>query len=414
MSLYDDITLVKQASTELSVCDEKTKNEILLSFAAKLMENENEILDSNKKDIAEAKKSGLKEAFIDRLTLTHERIYLMAQGVEKVAALCDPVGITLEERTLDCGLFLKKISVPLGVIGIIFEARPNVSADSMALCIKSGNACVLRGGKEALNTNLAIIAIMRQTLRKIGLNENFVYLVEDISHSSAEEMMKMNGLIDVLIPRGGKNLINTVVKNSTVPVIETGAGNCHAYVDKDANLNLALNVCISAKISRPSVCNSLEKILVNKDIANEFVPLLKEKCDKFGVELRGCPQTLSILEGMATLATEEDWYEEYNDLIVGVKIVESTEEAIAHIRNYSTHHSEVIFTQNENTREHFFKNVDSAAVYSNASTRFTDGGVFGLGAEIGISTQKLHARGPMGLRELTSYKYIIYGNGETR
>ncbi len=414
MDIYEKCFKVKEASFDLALCSNDTRKKILCDFASKLRTSEKELISANIKDVHSAKENGLKNSFIERLTLSPERIEQMADGVEKVAFLDDPLGNVLEERMLDNGILLKKVSVPLGVIGIIFESRPNVSADSMALCLKSGNACVLRGGKEAISTNKVIAEIMKDTLRENGVNENSVYLIEDNTHASSEMMMKMNGIIDVLIPRGGKNLIKSVVENATVPVIETGAGNCHAYVDKDCDIELAVRVCLSAKVSRPSVCNSLEKILVHKDVAKEFLPLLASELAKSGVEMHCCEKACEIIGTKAKLAEEYDWYEEYNDLIVGIKVVESIEAAVKHIRKYSTNHSEVIFTNDIPIRDAFMAAVDSAAVYCNASTRFTDGGMFGMGAEIGISTQKLHARGPMGLKELTSYKYLLYGDGQTR
>lgn len=414
MDISKDCLKVREASFELALCSNDIRKKILCDFAQMLRDSEKELILANNKDVSSAKENGLKASFTERLTLSSERIAQMANGVEKVAFLDDPLGKILEKRTLDSGILLKKVSVPLGVIGIIFESRPNVSADSMALCLKSGNACVLRGGKEALTTNKVIAEIMKETLRKNKLNENLVHLIEDSTHDSAERMMKMNGIIDVLIPRGGKNLIKSVVENATVPVIETGAGNCHAYIDKNCDSVLAIKVSVSAKISRPSVCNSLEKILVHKDIAKEFLPILASEFEKCGVEMRCCERALAIIGNRAKPAAEDDWYEEYNDLIIGIKVVESLDAAVKHIRKYSTNHSEIIFTNDAAARDRFMSAVDSAAVYCNASTRFTDGGMFGMGAEIGISTQKLHARGPMGLKELTSYKYLLYGEGQTR
>lgn len=414
MSIYNECLKVKEASWELATLGNEQKNTILKEFADSLIANAKEVIGANKIDILNAQKNELRKNFTDRLILNNDRIKDIAESIYKIIDFDDPIGKITEERTIDKGLELKKITVPLGVIGIIYEARPNVTADSIALCFKSGNACILRGGKEAIHTNMQIVQLMKSVLKKLGYNNNFLYLVEDTSRESANEMMTMNGVIDVLIPRGGASLIQSVIKNSTVPVIETGAGNCHAYVDEEYDENIAYNVVLSAKISRPSVCNSLEKLLVNEKIADKFIPKMYEIFKENNVEVRGCEKACAILNNSIKSATSEDWYTEYNDFIISIKVVKEVKEAVEHIRNYSTSHSETIITENEKNRDYFLKNVDSAAVYVNASTRFTDGGVFGLGAEIGISTQKLHARGPMGLNELTSYKYVVYGSGQIR
>ncbi|HHY52634.1 MAG TPA: glutamate-5-semialdehyde dehydrogenase, partial [Clostridiales bacterium] len=332
----------------------------------------------------------------------------------ELVSLPDPVGLVLEGSRRPNGISITKITVPLGVVGIIFESRPNVTVDCAALCLKSGNACILRGGKEAIHSNLALTQVMQQALAGTAVPADAVLLVEDTSRETATALMKLNQYVDVLIPRGGAGLIQAVVQNATVPVIETGVGNCHAFVDQSADLEMAVRIVENGKTQRPSVCNALETLLVHQDIAGAFLPLVKQRLDQHNVELRGCPKTREILGDCVVPATEEDYYTEFLDYILAVKVVADMDEAIAHIARYSSHHSEVIITNNlENSRK-FTSMVDSAAVYVNASTRFTDGGQFGLGAEIGISTQKLHARGPMGLRELVSYKYVIHGDGQIR
>ncbi len=413
MNFIDKCRLVKDASFDLAILTNEERDNILLKFADKLRENIDYILAENEKDLASAKENGVRDAMIDRLKLTDKRITDMADSIVDVVNLLGPVGIILDEYVAKSGINIKKITVPMGVVGIIYEARPNVTADCFSLCIKSGNAIILKGGKEAINSNMAIVNLAKEVLRELGHDENFVYLIEDISRESTNQMMKLNGIIDVLIPRGGKSLIDSVVKNPTVPVIETGAGNCHIFVDKTADFDMALSIIDNAKTSRPSVCNAVETILIHEDIYSDFLPLIHERLSDKGVELRGCEKTLSVLSGI-TPATEEDFYAEYNDLILAVKVVKDVKEAVKHIIKYSTNHSEAIITNDDKNAEYFVSAIDSAALYVNASTRFTDGGEFMLGAEIGISTQKLHARGPMGLRELTSYKYIVSGNGEIR
>ena len=403
----------KEAARVLSVAGEK-KNTALKKIAAALLENSESIRTENDKDIQNGKAAGLTQSLLDRLRLTPERVEGMANGVLEVASLPDPIGTVLSGSTLKNGLEVTKVRVPLGVIGIIFEARPNVTADAAALCLKSGNAVILRGGKEAINSNRRIAQVMRDAVREAGLPEDCIQLVQDTTRQSSVEMMGLTDYLDVLIPRGGAGLIRAVVENAHVPVIETGVGNCHVYVDKSADLEMAANIIYNAKTSRPSVCNAIETILVHKDIAEKALPQIKARLDEKQVELRGCERTLKILPDSFVPATEDDWYKEYLDFILAVKVVDSMDEAIDHIAKYSSGHSECIVTSDYRAAREFTARVDSAAVYVNSSTRFTDGGEFGLGAEIGISTQKLHARGPMGLNELTSMKYIIKGDGQIR
>lgn len=402
----------KQAARFLLTAGE-LKNKALLEIANALIENSDKIVRANAIDIDKAVGNGTKKSLIDRLTLTKERIEGMADGVRQVAALADPTGVVLDGSVRPNGLKIEKVRVPLGVIGIIYEARPNVTSDAAALCLKSGNAVILRGGKEAINSNKCIADIMRDAIEKAGLPKDCIALVEDTSRASSVELMQLNEYLDVLIPRGSASLINAVVENSKVPVIETGVGNCHVYVDENADINMASDIIFNAKTSRPSVCNAIETILVHKNIAEKALPEIKEKLDQKDVTLRCCERSAEILSGVEK-AAEDDWYTEYGDYILAVKVVDSIEEAISHIAKYSSGHSECIVTKDYANAQKFIDEVDSAAVYVNASTRFTDGGEFGLGAEIGISTQKLHARGPMGLNELTSMKFIIRGNGQIR
>lgn len=403
----------KKASIFLRTAGSK-KDEALLAIAKALRENAAEIIGANEIDLENGKNAGLTESLLDRLKLTQERINGMADGVEQVAALADPIGTVLEGRTLKNGLAIEKVRVPMGVIGIIFEARPNVTSDAAALCLKAGSAVILRGGKEAINSNLAISEIMRNALESVGFPKDCVALVKDTSRQSATELMQLSDYLDVLIPRGGAGLIRSVVENAKVPVIETGVGNCHIYVDESADVEMAANIIFNAKTSRPSVCNAIETILVHKNIAQKALPEIKKLLDTKNVELRGCEETRKILGSSVIPATEEDYAKEFLDYILAVKVVDSLDEALEHIAKYSTGHSESIITNDYNSANKFTACVDSAAVYVNASTRFTDGGEFGLGAEIGISTQKLHARGPMGLNELTSCKFIIRGSGQIR
>lgn len=390
------------------------KNGALLAMADALEKNADEILGANALDLADAEKGGMGAVMLDRLALSRERVRAMAQGVRAVAAQTDPIGTVVSGEVRPNGLKIEKVRVPLGVIGMIYESRPNVTADAAALCLKAGNAVVLRGGKEAIRSNTAIAEAMRAAAGEAGLPEDCIQLVTDTDRSSAVGMMHMTGFLDVLIPRGGAGLIRSVVENSRVPVIETGSGNCHVYVDASADAGMAADIVYNAKTSRPSVCNAIETVLVHKDIAEKALPAMKKRLDEKHVEIRGCERTRAILGETVVPATEEDWETEYLDYILAVKVVDSLDEAIAHIARYSTGHSEAIVTNSYENARKFTALVDSAAVYVNASTRFTDGGEFGLGAEIGISTQKLHARGPMGVNELTSFKYIISGNGQIR
>lgn len=403
----------KEASRFLMTAGSK-KDEALNAIAKALRENADKIIKANDIDIENGKKAGLTKSLLDRLKLTEERINGMAVGVSEVASLADPVGRVLDGRTLKNGLQIEKVTVPMGVIGIIFEARPNVTSDAAALCLKAGSAVILRGGKEAINSNKAIAEIMRDAIEGVGLPRDCVSLVEDTTRQSATELMQLSEYLDVLIPRGGAGLIRSVVENAKVPVIETGVGNCHVYVDKSADVDMAKNIIFNAKTSRPSVCNAIETVLVHKDIAEKALPEIKAELDKMNVEIRGCERTRAILGESVVPATENDYAIEFLDYILAVNVVDSLDDALAHIAKYSTGHSESIITSDYESANKFTSCVDSAAVYVNASTRFTDGGEFGLGAEIGISTQKLHARGPMGLNELTSSKFIIRGNGQIR
>lgn len=389
------------------------KNRALLSIAKALRDSSETIITENKTDLENGRKNGLSDGMLDRLMLDESRIDGMAKAVEDVVALDDPCGRLLEEVTRPNGLVIKKVSVPIGVIGIIYESRPNVTADAAVLCLKSSNAVILRGGKEAINSNIAIVAAMRSALADCGFDENCIQLVTDTSRESANQMMKMNGVIDCLIPRGGRGLIRSVVENSTVPVIETGSGNCHIYVDESADIEMAANIIYNAKTQRVGVCNACESLVIHSGIIKNALPVIKEKLDEKNVEMRGDERAMTAANGVLP-ASEEDFACEYLDYKISVKTVDSLDEAIKHINKYSTGHSESIITNNMDNAREFLQRIDSSSVYVNASTRFTDGGEFGLGAEIGISTQKLHARGPMGLRELTTTKYLIYGTGQTR
>ena len=403
----------KEAARQLALYDTEQKNRALLAIAQALEDNIPAILAANARDVESAQENGVRPTMIDRLRLDEGRVRSMAEGARQVAQLPDPTGNVLETIHRPNGMVIEKVSVPMGVIGIIYEARPNVTVDSAVLCFKAGSAAFLRGGKEAFFSNTQLAKVMRSALEQEGLCPDCVILLDDTSRETAQQMMGLRGYIDVLIPRGGAGLIRSVVENAKVPVIETGTGNCHIYVDKDADLDMAVEILYNAKCSRPSVCNAAESLLVHQDVAEEFLPRAKQKLDECKVEWRGSPRTVAILPGIAP-ATLEDYAAEYNDYILSCKVIDGLDEDIAHIRRYSTGHSECIVTRNEEAARRFARSVDSAAVYINASTRFTDGSEFGMGAEIGISTQKLHARGPMGLRELTSYKYVILGSGQVR
>ena len=404
---------IKDAQPQIAHASTPLKNQILLRIANRLIESTDEILEANRADLSRASQNGIPNVMLDRLSLSEERIHAMANGVRKVAALADPIGEVLFGKTLPNGLVLRKQRVPLGVVGMIYESRPNVTVDAAALCLKTSNAVMLRGGKEAINTNVALVRIMQDAIQTEGLDPNIIGLVEDTSRESATRMMQLNGYLDVLIPRGGSGLIQSVVKNATVPVIETGAGNCHIYIDKSADLHMGAEIVFNAKTSRLSVCNACESLLVHERVAESFLPLVKSLLDTKNVIMLGCEKTRAILKDIPP-ATESDYAAEFLGYVISVKVVSSIDEAISHINRYSTHHSEAIITNDIESASKFTERVDSAAVYVNASTRFTDGEEFGFGAEIGISTQKLHARGPMGLNEMTSAKYIIYGTGQVR
>lgn len=403
----------KAASKALVTASPELKNKALKAIANALINNSDDIIKANALDLEAAMKSGMSKAMLDRLTLTQDRIKGMADGVKALCELPDPVGKVLDQTVRPNGIKIKKVSVPMGVIGIIYEARPNVTSDAAAISLKAGSAVILRGGKEAINSNKKTCEIMRKAIGEAGLPEDLIQLVEDTSRQSATDLMTLNGYLDVLIPRGGAGLIKAAVENSTVPVIETGTGNCHAFVDSTANIEMAADIIFNGKVQRPSVCNALESLLIHKDIANKALPVISERLKNAGVEIKGCQKVCDIIP-YAVPANEEDFKKEFLGYTISVKVVDDVYAAVEHIDKYSTHHSEVIITENSDNANYFVSAVDSAAVYVNASTRFTDGGEFGLGAEIGISTQKLHARGPMGLSEITSYKYIISGNGQIR
>lgn len=404
----------KDAAYVLSTAGTARKNAALAAIADTLAQHQSQWLEANAQDVAAAKEAGIRPAMLDRLTLTPERISGIVEGVRQVAALPDPIGRVDKMETRPNGLIIGRRRVPLGVIAIIFEARPNVTVDAAALCLKSGNACILRGGKEAIRSNRCAAELMRQALRTAGLPEDCISLVQDTSHETARELMHLNDFVDVLIPRGGAGLIRAVAKEASVPVIRTGEGVCHIYIDNEADLDMGARILFNAKCSRPSVCNAAECVLVHQDVAADFwklaLPLLEEK----QVELRADAAAMEILGERAVPAAESDWDAEYGDYILAVRTVRDMDEAVAFINRHGTGHSEAIITRNYFKAQHFLDYVDAAAVYVNASTRFTDGGEFGLGAEIGISTQKMHARGPMGLEELTSCKYVIYGEGQVR
>lgn len=403
----------KQAAAKLAVTSTAVKNAALLAMAAALEAQQSEILAANERDMTAAAAKGMKSSMLDRLKLTAERISGMADGLRQVAGLADPVGNVIDGKTLPNGLHITKIRVPLGVIGIIYEARPNVTADAAGLCLKSGNAVILKGGSEAMESNKTVAAILAQAAEGAGIPADSIQFIDTSDRQAVQDLIHMNGLVDVVIPRGGTGLIQAVVRNASVPVIETGAGVCHTYVDKDADVEMAMKIAFNAKVQRPSVCNAMETLLVHKDIADKFLPMMLMMYNSSAVEICG-DEAVQEYSGQVHPVTEEDWSTEYGDLRLSVKIVDSIEEAMAHIAKYGTGHSECIVTNNYQAAQLFQYTVDAAAVYVNASTRFTDGNEFGFGAEIGISTQKLHARGPMALPELTSTKYLINGNGQVR
>ena len=404
----------KAAEPAIAAASTKQKNEALAAISAALITNKELIIRENEKDLVAAKENGMSEAMQDRLKLDADRIAGIAKGVDELIALNDPIGEIIEGFSRPNGLRIAKTRVPLGVIGIIFESRPNVTVDAAALCLKAGNAVILKGGKEAINSNICLGNIMRMAVEEAGLPADVIQVVENTSRETTNELMKLNGYVDLLIPRGSARLIQAVVNTATVPVIETGAGNCHVYVDASADLDMAVDITDNAKTQRPSVCNAIESLLVHKDIAEKFLPMIAERFKEHNVKIYGCDKTIEILGDSVEKATDTEYATEFNDFVISVKVVDDISEAIAHIRRFGTRHSECIVTKSLEAAEKFQREVDAAAVYVNASTRFTDGGEFGFGAEIGISTQKLHARGPMGLRELTAMKYLINGNGQIR
>jgi glutamate-5-semialdehyde dehydrogenase len=412
--MIEEICLkAKAASVEMAKLSADAKNVALCRMANAIEANVEKILAANKADVEAAKAKGLKAALLDRLALDHKKVQGMAKDMREVSALPDPIGTILSTWTRPNGLIISQVRVPLGVVGVIYESRPNVTADSAAICIKSGNAVILRGGSDALNSNVAIGEVLRDALATTAVPVDAVQVVNSPDRKVAQELMRMRQYIDVLIPRGGADLIKTVVETSHIPVIETGTGNCHIYVEEDADLQKATPIVINSKCQRPGTCNAAEKLLVHKKIAKQYLPVVIAELRKNGVEIRGDEQVLKIISDVKA-AIEQDWYTEYLDLIMGIKIVDNIDEAIAHINKYGTHHSDSILTADFDKALRFIKQVDSAAVYWNASTRFTDGNQFGLGAEIGISTQKLHARGPMSVQHLTTTKYVILGDGQIR
>lgn len=402
----------REASRQLALLGEQKKNQVLETVAQELLAKADEIIAANKVDLENA--TNMPEKFIDRLKIDNDRIAAMAEGVRQVAQLADPIGKIDAGWVNYAGLQIEKKRVPLGVVGMIFEARPNVTVDASALCFKSGNAVILRGGKEALQTNIKITKVIRQALEQEGINPDAVQVITETSHELANEFMQLTDYLDVLIPRGSARLIQTVLNTAKVPVIETGAGICHVYVDKFADKKMAVEITTNAKVQRPSVCNAIENLVIHQDVAQEYLPAIADELQKYNVELRGDEKVCEILGDKATLATAEDWDTEYNDYIIAIKIVSSIDEAIDFINEHNTKHSEAIITENYTRSQKFLDEIDAACVYVNASTRFTDGFEFEFGAEIGISTQKLHARGPMGLEALTSTKYVIRGNGQIR
>lgn len=416
MELFDTVKNIcegaKVASRSLALLSGEKRNALIIKIADNLRANASKIIEANALDLANAKANGISDAMLDRLMLNEARIDGISDAIVKIASLDDPIGAG-EIFTRPNGLEIHKMCVPLGVVAMIYEARPNVTPDASSLCLKSGNAVVLRGGKEAINSNKAIVSVIRATLLECGVDENAVSLIEDTSRESANVLMSMRGYIDVLIPRGGKGLIKSVVERANVPVIETGAGNCHLFVDESADIDMAIKVALNAKCSRPSVCNAIETILLHKSVADKFLTFFYDETRKYALDIRGCEKCKAILPQIND-ATDEDYATEYDDYIVSVKVVDGVADAVAHINKYTTGHSEAIITESARNADYFVNSIDSCALYVNASTRFTDGGEFGFGAEIGISTQKLHVRGPMGLSALTTSKYIIKGDGQVR
>jgi len=400
-------------SINMASQDTEKKNNFLNLLSEILISNTDEILKYNEKDVRKCQRKNFSQAFIDRLLLTPERIKKMANSLKNIVSLDDPVGKIIWETVRPNGLVIKRVRVPIGVIAIIYESRPDVTIEATSLCVKSGNCVILRGGSEAMNSNSALVHCIKQALDKAGIDENSVNLVTSGGRRGVKYLLSLDNYIDLVIPRGGESLIRTVVSFSRIPVIKHYKGVCHIYVDKDADMEMALNVCLNAKVQRPATCNAMETLLVHREIAGLFLPRMIELFRQHKVEIRGCQETKKIVPDIK-FATEQDWYEEYLDLIISIKVVDNVDEAITHINRYGTKHSDAIITRNTQTAEKFLNQVDSACVYHNASTRFTDGGEFGLGAEIGISTDKIHARGPMALEELTTYKYLIYGNGQIR
>lgn len=403
----------KVASTLLNVLGQEEKNRGLEAAAKALLQHQDDLLKANQLDIEHAYENGMTEALIDRLRLTNERIESMAEGLTQIIALDDPIGEVISMKNRPNGLMIGQKRVPLGVVSIIYESRPNVTADAFGLCFKTGNAVILRGGSDAIHSNQSIVAVIRKALESVALPADAIQLIEDTSRETVNQLMKLNQYIDVLIPRGGAGLIKSVIENSTIPVIETGTGNCHIYVDEYADFNMALDIIVNAKTQRLGVCNACESLVIHEKVAKEFIPLLYDRLTSYDVVIRG-DETARHICNQLEVATEEDWGKEYLDRIISLKVVSNIEEAIAHINKYNTKHSEAIITKDYDNSMKFLNEIDAAAVYVNASTRFTDGFEFGFGAEIGISTQKLHARGPMGLLALTTTKYIIFGNGQIR
>ena len=413
MELTELCKSAKEVSRQIGNLDTNTKNEVLRAAAEALVAHTDEIIRENEKDLARGRENHMPEGLLDRLMLTPSRMEQMAEGLRQVADLADPIGEVLSMKKRPNGLMIGKKRVPLGVVGMIYEARPNVTVDAFALCFKTGNAVILKGGSDAILSNIVIVSVLQEVLEAHGIPRAAVSLIEDTSRETAAAFMKMNEYVDVLIPRGGKGLIKAVVNQSTIPVIETGTGNCHIYVDESADLDMAVNIILNAKTQRVGVCNACESLLVHENVKEKLLPVLAKRLQEKHVEMRADKEAQTLMPG-AVAATEEDWGTEYLDYILSIKVVHNVDEAIAHINKYNTGHSEAIITENYSNAQKFLDEVDAAAVYVNASTRFTDGFEFGYGAEIGISTQKLHARGPMGLLALTTTKYIIYGNGQIR